>query len=487
MLRPNRALFVLLVASLVLGTVAVPVAAAPENLTISDVVIEPDPPAPGEPFTLRTTIENRAGGNGSVEIRSVYVRRATGPPEYERIENLGSLGDGQSLTVPIQLELDQSRNLRVHVSAESTDGEFIRLEYPVYVTVEEPDDVQLSFGSTDAVVGTETAVNVTVANGDSGPISNLELDLDGPAASIRDARRASASVEGGTDRDYGYSVTFDEAGGQPLTATLTYTTDEGYRRTVTRSTTVDVEVANVDVAIDAAVSDRGAVDPPVAVELTNFGNVPLQSVVVVVSEGDRTVARQLIGEVAAESTRSLDLNVSGIEETTLDVTASYQAGSASDSATTTLRYRTNPGRISLTGIDLERAEGRVEITGSASNVGLAEVNSVIVRVLPAEGVEPVPPNREYFVGSVPPSDFVSFDLTARVDAGVTSIPIEVTYLSSGVERSEQVTVPVDLGPAADQEQPSDGNRGLLPIAIGVIVVLGVGLIVYFGWSNRGGD
>lgn len=487
MRRPNRSLLALLVGAVVIGAVAGPVTAAPENLTISDVVIEPDPPAPGEPFTLRTTIENRAGGNGSVEIRAVYVRRATGPPEYERVENLGSLGDGQTLTVPIQLTLDQSRNLRVHVSAESTDGEFIRLEYPVYVTVDEPDDVQLSFASTDAVVGAETAVNVTVANGASGPISNLELELEGSAASIRDARRASASVAGGTDRAYGYAVTFDEAGRQPLTATLSYTTDEGYRRTVTRSTTVEVEPAVVDVAVDATVADRGAVDPPVSVELTNFGNVPLTGVTVMAADGDRTVARQLVGEVPAETTRTLTLNVSGLEDTTLDVTASYRAGSASGTASTTLDYRVNPGRIALTGVDVERAEGYVEITGSASNVGLAEVNSVIVRVLPAEGVEPVPPNREYFVGSVPPSDFVSFDLTARVDAGATSVPIEVTYLASGVERTERVTVPVDLGPAPAQEGPSNGNRGLLPIAIGGIVLLGVGVIVYLGWSNRGGD
>lgn len=491
--QPNRmtvvrtALIVLLVASVALGGLVGPVNADPENLTISAVAIEPDPPAPGEPFTLRTTIENREGGSGSVEVTDVYVRAASGPPDYERVENLGSVGDGQSLTVPLQLSLDQSRNLRVHVVARTADDESIRLEYPVYVTVEEPDDVQLSFSADDAVAGTDTNVTIAVANGDTSPISNLQLKLNGSGVTVRDAERASASVSAGTDREYAYSVRFGSPGEQQLTATLSYSTDEGYRRTIQESLSVNVEEANVDVGLDATIADRGTVDPPVAVELTNFGNVPLTNVILRVSDGDRVVARQQVAEVPAESTRSARVNVSGLEDTTLDVTASYGAGSTSGSVATTLRYRANPGRIELTGIGVEPEGNQLTITGSASNVGLADVSSVIVRVVPTDGVEPVAPNREYFVGTVPPSDFVSFDLTARVDTNVTAIPLEVTYLSSGVERREQLSVPVESRPESDESEAGSSTGLLLPIALGAIVIIGVGFFIYRGWNNRVGD
>ncbi len=116
------------------------------------------------------------------------------------------------------------------------------------------------------------------------------------------------------------------------------------------------------------------------------------------------------------------------------------------------------------------------------------MNSVIVRVVPADGVEPVPPNREYFVGTVPASDFVSFDLTARVADDVAAVPIEVRYLASGDERSERISVPVaGLATAGPDQGGRSTDRGLLvAAAIGAVIVAAVGVLMYLGWSNRGG-
>ncbi|MFB6353259.1 MAG: hypothetical protein ABEJ92_04160 [Halobacteriales archaeon] len=484
--RLGRHLLALLVVGGAAVAVAGPVAADNENLTITNVTIEPDPPAPGEPFTLRTTIANRPGGSQSVEITDVYLRDVSGDTEYERIENLGSVGEGQSMTVPMQLTLDRSRNLRVHVVGRAPDGQFVLLQYPVYVTVEPANDVQLSFAAPDATAGQETPVTVTVANGDTGPISNLRLTLGSPTASIANDRRVGATVPAGSERQFPFAVTFDEPGNRTLAASLAYTTQEGYRRTVRETTAVRVEPAVVDVTVDATVTNTNAVNPPVTVDVSNLGNVPVTDVVVRLADGDRTVARTLLGELPAQSSRTAAVNVSGLDDTTLSVTASYAFGDRTGTASTTVRYRSNPGRIELTGVDVEAADGHLQITGSASNVGLGAVNSVVLRVVETEGVEPVPPNREYFVGTVPASDFVSFDLTARVDSNVTAVPIEVTYLTDGYERTERVAVPVDVRPTPGRQPASPGRGLLVPVLVGAVVVLAVGGLMYLGWSNRGG-
>jgi hypothetical protein len=114
---------------------------------------------------------------------------------------------------------------------------------------------------------------------------------------------------------------------------------------------------------------------------------------------------------------------------------------------------------------------------------------VVVRVLEREGVRPVAPNREYFVGSIPASDFVSFDVTVRVSEDVTTIPLEVTYLSEGERRVEEVTVPVDDATVRTPDRSGGGVGAgtgdlLVPVAVGAVVVLVVGVLVVLGWRNR---
>ncbi|MFC6727013.1 hypothetical protein ACFQE1_22055, partial [Halobium palmae] len=145
------------------------------------------------------------------------------------------------------------------------------------------------------------------------------------------------------------------------------------------------------------------------------------------------------------ATRTVQLGVSNLDgPTSVTVRAAYEVdGRTNRTVEQTVEVRANPGRIQLTGLDSADEGDYLRISGSASNVGLQPVDSVIVRVLPVEGVEPSPPNREYFVGTVPASDFVSFDVSAQVGANVSQVPLEVTYLSDGTRRSETVEVPVE--------------------------------------------
>ena len=114
------------------------------------------------------------------------------------------------------------------------------------------------------------------------------------------------------------------------------------------------------------------------------------------------------------------------------------------------------------------------------------MNSVVLAVVPAEGVEPVAPNREYFVGTVPASDFVSFDLTARIDDDVTSVPVRVTYLADGVERSEDVSVPYEPPETVAGESDGGGGLGLLGSVVLLVAVVAVAAGGVLWWRRRDG-
>ncbi|MFC7226909.1 hypothetical protein N0B31_05795 [Salinirubellus salinus] len=150
-----------------------------------------------------------------------------------------------------------------------------------------------------------------------------------------------------------------------------------------------------------------------------------------------------------------------------------------------VRLERVPGRVELTGVDVGTEDGTTTISGSVSNVGLADVDAVVVRVVASEGVTPVAPNREYFVGTVPASDFVSFDVTARLDPNTTSVPLNVSYVADGDRQSQTVAVPIDAPLTPDPSGGGGGTGGLLlPALGGLLVVVVVAAFVLVAWRNR---
>jgi hypothetical protein len=181
--------------------------------------------------------------------------------------------------------------------------------------------------------------------------------------------------------------------------------------------------------------------------------------------------------------------VNGVEsQATLDITARYELGAETRQRSTSSRVNIGrvPGEIELTGLDVRREDGQLHVVGNAANVGLERVDSVLVRVASAPGIEPAPPNPEYFVGTVPASDFVSFDVYATVDGDVSEIPLVVTYLADGQQRTLRTTVSYDS--SAQQTPANDGDNGTGPVVflVGGLVVLAVAATVAVGWRNRGG-
>ena len=488
-MSPDRTLpALLLVALLVVTAVATVGSGNAAEASITNVTVSPQEPRTGELVRFTTTIRNAEGAEGTFEVTDVWIRKAGTTTEYARVSNPGNVPPGSTMEVPLTASFDSQgvKDLRVRVNVVDEDDELTQLEYPVTVVVSDR-NTQLSVDAEDAVVGSTTQLNVTVSNGGADPIRQLDLRIDGEGVDARNSRRLLARLEPGADRTFSFDVTFTEAGETTVDAALQYTGSSGQTQTVRQSERVAVESLREDVGVTARVAEVGGANPPLAVEVSNFGNAPLEDVSIGVRDGDRSVARRTVADVPAGASREVRVNLSGVENADLDVTAAYETGSRSGEATTSVSYSSRPGRIELTGLDYSRDGGVTTISGSASNVGLSAVDSVVLRVLPAEGVEPVPPNREYFVGTVPASDFVSFDLTARIAGNVSSVPIQVTYLTEGGERSESVSVPYDSSGAATPAESGGRGSGLLPIAIGVVVVAAIGALVYVGWRNRGGE
>ncbi|MDS0298409.1 hypothetical protein NDI76_06620 [Halogeometricum sp. S1BR25-6] len=448
---------------------------------ISNATVSPEQPAPGEQFTVRTTVQNSQQSGGGFEITDVYVRQRGSTDDVARVEDIGTLPPGSDVTVPLTASFDSTgtRELRVYVVGRNPSDEVVRLQYPVVVTVREGGP-QVGVSVEDAVVGTEGTVQVTAANGEDTAVRNLRVSLSGDAG-IRDDTRVLATLPGNESRTFNFSVT-PRSQTTDLAARVQYTTTSGSTRTVAESVTLDADPLRESVQLDASVVGDGA-DPDVAVDVANLGNAPLEDAVVELARDGNVLFRRPVADVAPDETRTTRVNVSNVETGPMDVRVRYETGGRTGEATTRLNYSANPGRIELTGLDYETEEGKLHVSGTASNVGLGDVDSVVVRVVRTENVTPARPNPEYFVGSIPASDFSSFDLYAEVDPGTETVPIEVTYLANGAERTTRTELDVSDLNAQPAEEGDSGGLPTLPLvvlaALALLVIVGVAGYAYF--------
>lgn len=453
------AIVVLLTASIATGGIVTSGAADSENVKISTVTVSPDTPAPDESFEVTVTIENLVGGSGSVDVTDVYIRESSGLPEYERVENLGSIGEGQSMNVPLQLSVSESKNLRVHMRGRTDTGELVQLSYPLYVTVDDTEDVQISIDDRETVVGGDTPVTVTVANGEPDPITNVELELSTGSGTITDARQVSAKVGAQSTRQFQYSVTFDEPGEQPLDAVLNYTTADRYKRSVRESVSVDVEALTDDVSLNARTETRDGSNVLVTT-VTNFGNLPVRDVQIRAQVDDRAIDRAAISALEPYSSKVVELDVADVSPGSGEVVGSYEVGETEGTRTQAITFESEPAaEIVLTGVEILESGSTLTLRGDASNVGDSDAGGVLVSVVSNGNVTPVSPSKQYFVGAVDGSEFGTFELTARTTGNVSSIPVEVEYTDHGDRVSRIVDIAV-AGSAvtADPSNPSDGEQ-----------------------------
>ncbi len=480
----------LLCALLVVSTFPAGVASGAVDVSISNVTVAPETPAPGDTVTVRTTIAN--DGTDSFQVNAVALR-STGNnlEEYARIRNVGTVAADGSLEVPLTATFDSTgeRFLRVVVYGEGPGGQSKQVEYPVTIDVRR-EAPQFAVDASDTSVGTATTVEATVANGLNYDLRNIELNLTTPDGV---ARRVAATLPAGEERVYELSVTPDSPGLKSPEATLRYETPNGRQRTVTRSASFEAEALRRSVELDASAVGEGRTRA-VRVGLSNRGNAPIENVTLSADSPNATLSTVYLPEVSPTSQRTAALNVSAIDgegSVTATVSATYETAGETRTKTESVDLLSRPGRIRLTGIDVEEEGGNLHVVGSASNVGLTGASGVVVSVLPSESVEPAYPGKEYFVGTVPESDFVSFDVYADADANASAVPLEISYVVDGREvvRRTEVEIP---GRTGGEPEPSDGGNGggggaLGALAIGAVVLVAALGLMYVAWRNYRGD
>jgi hypothetical protein len=467
------------------GTVEAQVA----NAAITNVTVSPNPPVPGETVRFTATVENFQRSNDTFVVEAAALRTGPGREfnEYARIRDPGRIPPGASLRIPLVQSFGTTgtKDLRVVVFGRTVGGERVRLTYPVTVRVTD-EDPRVAVDIAEPIEGVESNATVTVANGLDRDLRNVEVTLSGDVT-VERPRRVRSTLAAGETASFPFGAVPEGSGETGVTATVEYALAGGPTRSVSTTKTVRTAALDDRVALTTNVTGRRVV-----VTATNLGNVEVENLVVAGNATNATVGQTVVGTLGPEESATVSLPVRDLDgPATVEVRADYEVG---DEIVTTpaerVTLRSTPGRVELTGLDVQPESGHLVVTGSASNVGLSPVDSVVVRVVESEGVTPVSPNREYFVGTIPASDFVSFDVTARVDENVSEIPLRVTYLSDGQRRVEEVSAPYREATVETPDR-SDGGSGdaggggiLLPAAVGVVVVLAVGVLVYVGWRNR---
>ena len=132
--------------------------------------------------------------------------------------------------------------------------------------------------------------------------------------------------------------------------------------------------------------------------------------------------------------------------------------------------------IVLTGVNVEGTEEKV-ITGDISNVGTGRAKGVLISVKETEDVVPLKPYENYFIGTLNPDDYGSFELHAKVTNKTDIIPVVIQYRDENnrlikIERNISVKK-VDIF-----SYESRGNNSYIPMIIGGLFVLGVLLLLY---------
>jgi hypothetical protein len=138
----------------------------------------------------------------------------------------------------------------------------------------------------------------------------------------------------------------------------------------------------------------------------------------------------------------------------------------------------------------------VTIEGDAANIGGTDVESVLLSIPSTDSVSPTPPNGEYYVGGIETSEFGTFELTADIANNTDSVPVDITYITTGENRgNERVTktqqIPVEEQPStAPQPRQAQATTagvsssgGGPPIAIiggvaALVVFSAVGLVLW---------
>jgi hypothetical protein len=207
------------------------------------------------------------------------------------------------------------------------------------------DGPQLSLSVADGLPGTKQPVNVTVANGLDGDLSQVEVAIDSPDATFTASERVTSRLAAGETTDFRFPARVSESGSYPVTVTLNYT-DDGTRKQVTERFQAAFETPPNPGAVELtgveAVARGGTVE--ITATASNVGSDEVESVIVSTGEAENVGRKKyFVGSVDASDFSSFTLtpSVQG-NVSTVPVEVSYVVDGVRRNYTTELPVRQAP-------------------------------------------------------------------------------------------------------------------------------------------------
>jgi hypothetical protein len=498
------------------GVPALSAGAIPDNrVTITDATVSPATPTAGAPTTISATVRLSAGSSSAATLERVEI--VDGDETLGEATGLGSLSPGETLTVPVTVRFDEpgAYNLSVVATVSDADDERTTVRRPLSIAVESGAP-QIETTADSLVAGVDSPATVTVSNPTTAALRDITVSFVGVDGER--TRRTVPTLAAGASETLNFSVHAAEPGEQSLTVETAYTTAADTRTTDTYERTVTVAELDDDVGIrverstpnqesnadggggglsgiagaigggstlQSSTDDGGSGQATgVTVTVTNFGNAPIEDPVLVPRLPNGSAVPEL-GRIAVADTvapgefESVTVDLGPVRESAVLFAVDYDLGGESREVTKRYELTRPTGAVSLTGLNLSVDGDRLRLAGNLGNVGEGEVSGVVVAVGESEYVAPAYPQRSYFLGTVGPSEFAPFELTAQVDtANASSVPVAVRYTTAGERRMETVEVPL---PPTESERRGllggfggvAGSGGVAGTALGA----GVGLLV----------
>ncbi|MBB6646583.1 hypothetical protein [Halobellus ruber] len=252
------------------GSGVAAVTAADPAIQLSSVVVTPDDPNTGEQVTIDATIANLQNSDTTVDVTDLYVRKPGTLQEFARVENVGSVAPGGSLSVPISTTFDTpgQKRLELNVGVRDEDGSYHSYTYPIYIDVTEPTvraDLAASTPTNDTGVtrisltnyGNTNLSNVeiaAVANGtvvDRNFLQELPPEASGTTAFDTDAVDADSVT---------FTATYAAAGGNHTTTLAVDVDDETPVPGRVRLTAIEVSRTGTGVMIQGDAANLGGTD-----------------------------------------------------------------------------------------------------------------------------------------------------------------------------------------------------------------------------------
>lgn len=484
------AVAVLLLTAAVPGGVGL---ASGDSFVSVSVDVEPEQPTVEESFSLVANVTNADDSDTTYRITDATVRegQSSDSEEVSTAEPSVRVDPGETRRVGVDVTINETgtRTLFVHLRLRDNSGNTRTVVHPVTVTVRQSHP-QVAVSAESAAPGDPRPLTVTVSNGNDEQLRNVEVSVRGEQLSIADDRRVTARITASSNQEFSFSATPAEERTLPVTVRVQYTLD-GERRTVERTLTADFSPTNgssdrpqLGVSVQEAVPGaERQVNVTVANGLTN----QIRQLRLIVSSANETVtfrsSERVRSALAAgdQTTFRLPARATQAGRYPVTVTLVY-----TDEGTRKRVSRTftgdftgpqSPGTIALSNVQATLAGGEIRIDATAGNPGTTDVGGVTVAVGDTDGVE----SADYFIGRIEGSDGLqSFTLTVSASANVTSLPLRVSYVIDGVQKS--YTTEIDVQRAIQTPPPganSDGGGGppLLLVGGGVIALLVVILLV----------